>query len=103
MGINEKIREYRKQNGLTQKEFGSMIGRSSATVRKYESGELVPPPWLTELIEKVIGITPNRMVVADIDAIQLLMYFEKLNEIARDRVVEYAEILSTVEKFKKQL
>lgn len=101
MKINDKIKEYRKENSVTQKEFGLMIGRSEATVRKYESGELVPPPWLSEVIEKVIGITPIQMVVTDIDAIQLLMYFEKLNEIARDRVIEYAEILSTVEKFKK--
>lgn len=42
MNIGEKIKKYRKEAGLTQKQLAERIGRKEITIRKYESGEREP-------------------------------------------------------------
>lgn len=42
MRIGEKIRLFRKAEGLTQKELGEKIGMSDAQIRNYESGRANP-------------------------------------------------------------
>lgn len=36
--IGEKIKYYRKQNNITQKELAKMIGKTESSIRKYEKG-----------------------------------------------------------------
>ncbi len=38
MSITENIALYRKKNGLTQEQFGTMLGVSNQAVSKWESG-----------------------------------------------------------------
>lgn len=40
IGLN--IKKYRKEKGLTQEELASKIGKSTITIRKYESGDILP-------------------------------------------------------------
>lgn len=42
MNIGEKIKDYRKKAGLTQKQLAEKINRKEITIRKYESGEREP-------------------------------------------------------------
>ncbi len=42
MNIGEKIRKYRKQNKLSQRELGEKIGVVSSTITKYELNSLHP-------------------------------------------------------------
>ena len=42
MNIGEKIKKYRKEAGLTQKQLAEKINRKEITIRKYESGEREP-------------------------------------------------------------
>lgn len=101
MDIKDKIRHYRKLKNLTQKELGEKADLSEATIRKYESGEREPTPQSLEQIERVLGIVSDRMFISDDDAKQLIAHFETLNTLGRDRVVEYAELLSMADKFIK--
>ena len=52
--ISEKIKEYRRQNGLTQEEFGKSLGVSAQAISKWERVECYPDitflPELTELL-----------------------------------------------------
>lgn len=43
MNIGHKIKKARKDKGLTQAELGEKIGKSTITIRKYESGDIFPP------------------------------------------------------------
>ena len=40
IGLN--IKKHRKEKGLTQEELASKIGKSTITIRKYESGDILP-------------------------------------------------------------
>ncbi len=40
--ISEKIKEYRRQNGLTQEEFGKLLGVSAQAISKWEREECYP-------------------------------------------------------------
>lgn len=102
MDIKMKIRHYRKLKNLTQKELGERSGLSEATIKKYESGEREPTPQSLEQIERVLGIVSDRMYISDADAKELIAYFETLNKSGRDHVLEYAQIISEIERFIKK-
>ena len=53
--IAEKIKAYRKENGLSQKEFGGLIGVSAQAVCKWEQNVCYPDiiflPHLARILE----------------------------------------------------
>lgn len=40
MTVGEKIKQLRKEKGLTQEELGNLLGVKKAAVQKYESGQV---------------------------------------------------------------
>lgn len=54
-----KIREYRKLNGLTQKELGDKIGVKHNTISGYENGTSEPEQDLLFKIANVLHISIN--------------------------------------------
>ena len=40
--VSEKIKEYRKENHLTQEEFGKLLGVSAQAISKWERKECYP-------------------------------------------------------------
>lgn len=56
MNIGEKIKDYRKKAGLTQKQLAEKIDRKEITIRKYESGEREPRISVIEDICKALNI-----------------------------------------------
>ena len=59
MKIGKRIKKYRKEKGLTQKELGDLIGRSEVSVRKYEADDVTPNIDITYNIAEVLEI--NRL------------------------------------------
>ena len=53
--VADKIKAYRKENGLSQKEFGGLIGVSAQAVCKWEQSVCYPDiiflPRLAEILE----------------------------------------------------
>ncbi|WP_164880399.1 helix-turn-helix domain-containing protein [Clostridium manihotivorum] len=53
MSISDNIKKIRKDNKLTQRQFAEKINKKEITVRRYESGDIVPPiNVLNEISEK---------------------------------------------------
>lgn len=59
MNIGERIKELRKQNGMTQTELGNVIGVQQSAIRKYEHGEITNiPSDKIEMIAKIFNVSP---------------------------------------------
>lgn len=57
MTIGERIRNYRKIAGLTQKQLGDLSGTSETTIKQYELGKRQPRIDQLEKIAPVLKVT----------------------------------------------
>ena len=59
MSIGKNIAHLRKEKGLTQAEFGDLLGVSNQAVSKWESEMTMPDVMLLPQIAKVLGVDLN--------------------------------------------
>ena len=60
--IGECILNYRKEHGLTQSEFGELLGVSTQAVSKWEREICYPDIFLLADISKIIGVSIDDMI-----------------------------------------
>jgi len=60
--IGEYILNYRKQHGITQSEFGELLGVSTQAVSKWERELCYPDIFLLPAISDLIGISIDGMM-----------------------------------------
>ncbi len=61
-GLGDRIRELRKQHGLSQAALGEKIGRSKAAVVSYESDRQAPPLEVLISIADLFNVTLDSLV-----------------------------------------
>jgi len=54
MTVGERIKQARKEKGLTQKQLGELLGVTQATIQQYETGN--PKPETLKRIAKALGV-----------------------------------------------
>lgn len=59
--IGENIRNYRRQQDLTQEEFAECLGVSYQSVSRWENGATYPDIELLPAISKLLGITVDEL------------------------------------------
>jgi transcriptional regulator with XRE-family HTH domain len=55
------IEQYRNDNGLTQEAFADLVGKTKATVSRWESGVRAPSPETVLEIEAALGIPRQKL------------------------------------------
>ena len=60
--IGEYIIKYRKEHGLTQREFGELLGVSTQAVSKWERELCYPDIFLLADISNLIGVSIDEMI-----------------------------------------
>lgn len=60
--IGRKISQYRKEQGLSQKEFAKLIGASNSRVSNWEQGRNGPEADILADICRVLRITPSELL-----------------------------------------
>ncbi len=60
--IGECIMNYRKERGLTQGEFGRLIGVSAFAVSKWERELCYPDIFLLPRLSEILGISVDDML-----------------------------------------
>lgn len=58
----KRIRQARKETGLSQKGFAEKLGKCEDTIRGYESGRHVPPDHVMDEIAEITGRRPEWFV-----------------------------------------
>lgn len=62
MTIGDKIRNYRKMAGLTQKQLGDLSGTSETTIKQYEAGKRQPRVEQLQKIANTLQILPTDLL-----------------------------------------
>lgn len=57
-----RLREYRKNAGMTMKRLGEMVGASEASISQYETGRVEPDIELMSKIADVLGISVDNLI-----------------------------------------
>ena len=55
--MKNRIREFREQHGLTQKELGGSVGVSRQAIHAVETGKFDPSIWLAHDLAHYFGVT----------------------------------------------
>jgi transcriptional regulator with XRE-family HTH domain len=127
MNVGEKIRALRKSSNLTQKELAKKSGIAEITIRKYENQDRQPKIEQIEKIATALEVTPLEILGFDYwdnaidtkelsdsaslldsikneygeDAVQLLRWFNELNEQGKTKAVSDIVDMTEVSKYKK--
>ena len=58
MDTKDYIKQIRLEKGLTQKRLGELSGIAEPTIRRYETGKLIPKMLTIKKIAKGLGVPP---------------------------------------------
>lgn len=61
IGFGERLKEARRDKGLSQKQLGDMIKISRESVRGYESGYLSPNLTIASKLAKALGVSLDHL------------------------------------------
>lgn len=120
MKIGERIREARKAKGWSQSKLGEELGVSQQMVAQYEKGDRTPKKETVEKIADALDVIPLQLMdfkqtfnIPDVDSafydfsseetqqfIELVRDYKKLNDEGKNKVVEFANDLTHVEKYR---
>lgn len=128
MTIGEKIKQIRKEKGLTQKALGELLSISEGMVRQYELGIRNPKIETIEKIASALKISPFEImgysywdekynpdgklaeevkVIQQVekefgqDAFILLQHYSKLNEKGQKKAINDLADMTEIKKYKK--
>lgn len=82
MSIGTKIREIRKQKGLTQKKLGEKCNIAESTIRRYELGDLNPKIETLQKIADALEV-PLEAIRPPLDEYKILRKWNILEEISQ--------------------
>lgn len=114
MTIGERIKQARKEKGLTQKRLGELSGTSEGTVKQYELGKRQPRLAQLQAIAAALGLPTASLLIGSPpldddfpaqlpeDVQQVASSMEQMNEEGRGKVVDYAEDLEASGRYKKR-
>ena len=91
MNFGTNLRDFRKANGLTQKELGERIGVTSQAVNKWENGSRLPRMRDVLKICEVLGCTLDDLIKESVELTtkeaSMLAMFRKVPEDVQDIVM----------------
>ena len=123
MTSGEKIRRARRNAGLTQKELGRRLRMSQQQIAQYENGERQAKPSTLNRIGAALNVDPNQLCddfnfntvvkaimkampdlgyTENLESTELLMAFDKLNDIGQKVAVERVQELTEIPKYQKE-
>lgn len=126
MTVGERIKQLRKEKGLTQEELGILLGVKKAAVQKYESGRVqnLKQETVKRLCE-IFNREPSYFILTDRElevnlreevvfierierrygkeVVSIIEIFIDLDDGGKDKVLEYANDIATVQFLKREI
>lgn len=123
MPTGTKIKEIRKQKGLTQKQLGDLCGIADSNIRKYENGKQNPKIETLQKIAEVLGCEifdlievpfepftnsdsfkphPDKNnILNDVYTADLLDTFNRLNLAGKQCAVSQVQLVASIPEYQK--
>lgn len=126
MTVGNRIKQLRKEKGLTQEELGNLLGVKKAAVQKYESGRVqnLKQETVKRLCE-IFNREPSYFILTDRElevnlreevvfierierkygkeVVSIIEIFIDLDDGGKDKVLEYANDIATVQFLKREI
>ena len=99
MSLDERLKEARKNAGLSQKEVSERTGIAKSTLSEYESGKTTPTMNALYKIMNVIGVSADFLFQDEVEnhetvlterESELIGYSRKLSENNQKKLLKYA-------------
>ncbi|WP_304341124.1 helix-turn-helix domain-containing protein [Metaclostridioides mangenotii] len=110
--LNIELKKRRLFLGLTLEDVGELVGVTKSTVRKWETGDIenmkrdkiillakalkVSPMYIMGLDDNYSQESSN---IHDIKEKQLLKYFNKLNDLGKEKAIDNIQDLTQIDKY----
>jgi len=65
--LGQRIKELRKEKGMSQTELANLIGISYAQIGRYETKGVQPPAEVLKNIADVLGVSPDYLIYGSTD------------------------------------
>ena len=77
MTTGEKIKQYRKRNGITQEKLAELVDVSLTSIRRWEWGENVPNLKYIQKLAEVLNITPDDLLPDKVSDVEIKVMSEQ--------------------------
>lgn len=114
MSFGERMKQYRKDQGISQKELGEALGISQQAVAKYENMIEAPKSSTVDKIADALGVTFYELLLGESDSDYrylaeaagleqdegiLLELYNYLNELGKQEALKRIEELTEIAKY----
>lgn len=89
--IGENIKRLRIENGWSQSELATKIGKSRAAISQYESGETTPRMGVIENLASVFGVKKREIVESQI-TYAIVSFGDDLTEDEQELIRSYRKL-----------
>ena len=100
MNIGKKIKELRKQRGITQEQLAESVGVSFQAVSKWENNIALPDITLAPILANYFGVSMDELFDFSLSKIEAEV--ESIAEEARN-YIESDPAVSSIDSYRKQL
>lgn len=87
MTLAEKLKQFREQRGMTQKQVAALMGISQQAYSQYESGTRLPKPETLGRLATALGVSPLDLV-GDVE-LAVTAGFDTLDKMKKNGYTEY--------------
>lgn len=108
MTIGERLKEIRKTQGYSAKDFAKIVGIPYTTYSNYENDNRDMGIENLKMMSRALGVKIDYFIEDQIEKKApnirervLLDYFNKLTDQGQDKLIDQAELLSRVPEYKK--
>lgn len=108
MTFNQRLKELRNENNLTQLQLAKMINLSKSNISKYEAGFIEPNLETVKLIAKIFSVSADDLLEVEKTNLQGQPLTDKQQKIAIaskgllpdeiEKVIEYVEFVKAKRK-----
>lgn len=104
MNIGERIKQLRKEKGLSVDYIAEKLGKNRATIYRYESSDIenLPYPILVPLAS-ILGTTPMFLMGCDFDSEEkepiIMSYYNKLNDLGKNEAIKRVSELTEMNRY----